>query len=103
VLWDEFYRELGLMDVGSLGMTEHRYTIGDLVRVRTNVSMQAVQGSLKRPDRNGTNGIYEITSLLPELGSGEPQYQVTSCVDQADYVVRESQLIGSPLPPPFHR
>ncbi len=91
------------MDVGSLGMTEHRYTVGDLVRIRTNGSMQPVQGSLKRHDGNGTNGIYEITSLLPELASGEPQYQITSYVDQADCVVRESQLIGSPLPPPFQR
>ena len=94
---------LGLRNIELLDMTEHRYTIGDLVRVRASVSVQPVQGSPNRPDHSRANGIYEVSSLLPELVSGEPQYQVTGCVDQASYVVRESQLIGSPLPPPFHR
>lgn len=86
---------LGLRTIDLLDMTEHRYTIGDLVRVRASVSVE--------PSHGPANGIYEVTSLLPELVSGEPQYQVTSCVDQANHVVRESQLIASPLPPPFHR
>ena len=94
---------LGLRNTDLLAMTEHRYTIGDLVRVRASVSVRPVQGSPKRPDHSRVNGIYEVTSLLPELVSGEPQYQVTSCVDQANYVVRESQLIACPLPPPFRR
>ncbi len=91
---------LRLKDIDLLNMTEHRYMVGDLVRVRAIASMQPVQGSPNRPNHSRANGIYEITSLLPELVSGEPQYQVTNCVDQAEYVVRESQLIASPLPPP---
>lgn len=92
---------LGLKDIDLLDMTEHRYTVGDLVRVRASVSTQPFQDSPNRLNHSRANGIYEITSLLPELASGEPQYQVTSCVDQAEHVVRESQLIASPLPPPF--
>jgi hypothetical protein len=91
------------MDIGSLGMTEHRYAVGDLVRVRTDVIVQPVQGSLKRPDGNSTKSIYEISRLLPELVSGEPQYEIINCADGATYVIRESQLVALPSPPPQPR
>jgi hypothetical protein len=41
--------------------------------------------------------------LLPELLNGEPQYQIRSCTDQADHIVRESQLIAPPSPPKLDR
>ena len=86
-------------------MAEHRYTIGDLVRVRVRAGMQSVDvGRFSAGiNDNQFSGIHEIMGLLPELLNGEPQYQIRSCTDQADYVVRESELIGSPLPPPFQR
>ena len=86
-------------------MTEHRYTIGDLVRVRTTARMHPVGAGRFSANSNDNQprGIHEVTRLLPELASGEPQYEIRSCADQADYVVRESELLGSPLPPPFHR
>ena len=92
------------MDIGSLGMSEHRYTVGDLVRVRMSAKKHPLGGrSYAETNDNQSRGIHEIIRLLPELASGEPQYEIRSCADQADYIVRESELIGSPLPPPFHR
>ena len=65
-------------------MIEHRYKIGDLVRV-------------DRLDHKRLGGIHEIVRLLPVLG--EPQYQVRSCGDRVDRAVRESQLIPAWRPP----
>jgi hypothetical protein len=102
--------ELGSTYVGSLSMAEHRYRIGDLVRVQgsVGVSLHSVEGNLDQLSSNRLKGVYEISRLLPELDNGTPQYQIRSCGDQAhgdqaSYVVPETQLIALPLPPPTHR
>ncbi len=86
-------------------MVEHRYRIGDLVRVQgsVGVSLHSVEGNLDQLSSNRLKGVYEISRLLPELDNGTPQYQIRSCGDQASYVVPETQLIALPLPPPTHR
>jgi hypothetical protein len=86
-------------------MAEHRYTIGDLVRVRVRAGMQSVDvGRFSAGiNDNQFSGIHEIMGLLPELLNGEPQYQIRSCTDQADHIVRESQLIAPPSPPKLDR
>jgi hypothetical protein len=91
-------------------MVEHRYTVGDLVRVQgsVGVSMHSVEGTLDQLSSRRLKGIYEITRLLPGPDNGTPQYQVRSCDDQvhgdqASYVVLESQLIALPTPPPLRR
>ncbi len=78
-------------------MTKHRYTVGDLVRVQGRISMRSV-GSDQLNDKH-LPGVYEITRLLSELDSGQPQYQIRSFDDQASYAVREVQLVALPLPP----
>ncbi len=95
--------ELGINLCYLTDMAEHRYTIGDLVRVRENLSAHPVgrfrvELNDNKPIGVGI-GIHEITRLLPELLNGEPQYQITSLGDRADHVVREVQLIALPLPP----
>jgi hypothetical protein len=102
--------ELGSTYVCSLSMAEHRYKIGDLVRVQgsVGVSLHSVEGNLDQLSSNRLKGVYEISRLLPELDNGTPQYQIRSCGDQAhgdqaSYVVPETQLIALPLPPPTHR
>ncbi len=99
------YARLGLTYISLRIMTKHRYTVADLVRVRasTSVSTHSVDGVPDGLNGSRFGGIYEITHLLPELVNGEPQYRIRSCGDPADHVVRESQLIASPLPPPFYR
>jgi hypothetical protein len=84
-------------------MTEHRYMIGDLVRVRMRASNHPVGPGPFSAETNDNRfrGVHEVIRLLPERLNGEPQYEIRSCTDQADNVVRESELIGSPLPPPF--
>lgn len=90
-------------------MVEHRYRIGDLVRVQgsVGVNLHSVEGNLDQLSSNRLKGVYEISRLLPELDNGTPQYQIRSCGDQAhgdqaSYVVPETQLIVLPLPPPSH-
>ena len=109
-LHDECSVEPGLTYVGSFSMAEHRYTVGDLVRVQGSVAvgLQSVQGTLDQLSSRRLKGIYEITRLLPGPDNGTPQYQVRSCDDQvhgdqASYVVLESQLIALPTPPPLRR
>ena len=109
-LHDECSVEPGLTYVGSFSMAEHRYTVGDLVRVQGSVAvgMHSVEGTLDQLSSRRLKGIYEITRLLPGLDSGAPRYQVRSCDDQvhgdqASYVVLESQLIALPTPPPLRR
>jgi hypothetical protein len=84
-----------------LSMTEHRYTLGDLVCVRMSARVHpvGVGRSSAEINDNGPSGIHEITRRLPELVRGEPRYVIRSCADQADYVVRESELMAPPLPP----
>ena len=68
-------------------MADHRYKIGDLVRV-------------DRLDHRRLGGIHEIVRLLPVLGEPQyqVQYQVRSCSNQVDYTVREDQLTPASRP-----
>ncbi len=84
------------------GMTVHRFKVGDLVRVRVNVSRNSGEALLDAIGQNLPSGIHMITRLLPELDSGEPQYRVMDLEKQSERVVRESQL-GSAMHPPQPR
>jgi len=76
-----------------LDTTEHRYSVGDLVRVQGSVSTHAVESLLDRLNHQRLTGVYEIVRLLPELLNGQPQYQIRGFDDEATYVVRD--------PPPW--
>ena len=79
------------------GMAKHRYAVGDLVRVQGRISMRSVDDD--QVNEKHLPGVYEITRLLPELASGQPQYQIRSFDNQACYDVQEVKLIALPLPP----
>jgi hypothetical protein len=83
-------------------MAGHRYSVGDLVRVQGSVSIHPVEGFVDQLKHQRLAGIYEITRLLPEL-NGQPQYQIKSFPDGPTYVMRESQLVALPPPPPSPR
>lgn len=76
-------------------MAEHRFRVGDLVRVWVSVSTQPSEGAIDVIAKNHISGLYEVTRLLPELPSGEPQYRVKGCSGQGERVVRESQLASA--------
>jgi hypothetical protein len=84
--------------VGSIDMAEHRFRVGDLVRVRASAAVSAslgVQRTAAIVDglaRSRTDGLHEVTRLLPELSDGEPQYRIKGCNGRPERVVRESEL-----------
>jgi hypothetical protein len=75
-------------------MTRHRFKVGDLVRVRATVSRERGEGFLDVISHRHIEGTYEVTRLMPELPSGEPQYRIKSTDDQTERVVREGQLVA---------
>jgi hypothetical protein len=76
-----------------LRMAEHRYRVGDLVRVQVSVSKQPNARGSNIVALNRSSGIHEVTRLLPAPSGGEPLYQVRGSNGQPDRVVRESELI----------
>jgi hypothetical protein len=76
-------------------MVEHRFRVGDLVRIWVSVSARPGEGVVNAIAKNHISGIYEVISLLPELSSSEPQYRVKGCGGQGERIVRESQLASA--------
>ena len=59
-------------------MSDHRFKVGDLVRV-------------------AAERIGEVVQVLPE-SDGEPQYRIKSCADFSERIVGESQLEAATRP-----
>jgi hypothetical protein len=87
--------ELGLSYVGFLSMAEHRFRVGDLVRVQVSISQQPNAGTANVVALNRSSGIHEVTRLLPTQSGAEPLYQVRGSGGQRERVVRESELIAA--------
>ncbi len=84
--------ELGLTYVGWLCMAEHRFRVGDLVRVQVGVGAKPDKGSLEAASCNRPSGIHEVTRLLPSMGNGELQYLIKGCAGQPERIIGEGQL-----------
>jgi hypothetical protein len=82
------------MLVGSL-MAEHRFRVGDLVRVGAGVDAKPDKSSFAAGSCNHPSGIHEVTRLLPSMGSGEPQYLIKGCSGQPERNIGESQLTSA--------
>ena len=82
-----------------LRMAEHRYRVGDLVRVQVSVSKQPNARGSNIVALNRSSGIHEVTRLLPAPSGGEPLYQVRGSGGQRESVVSEGQLIPASRPP----
>ncbi len=80
-------------------MAEHRYRVGDLVRVQVSVGRQPNARGSNIVALNRSSGIHEVTRLLPAPSGGEPLYQVRGSGGQRESVVSESQLIPASRPP----
>ena len=83
-------------------MTAHRFHVGDLVLTHFSVSTRL--GETVTGVRAGKHvpSIYEVSRLLPELFSGEPQYRI-KCDGQPERVVQESHLVAVvPKSQPHH-
>ncbi len=91
--------EPGLTYVGSPSMAEHRFRVGDLVRVQVSARTQLGAGTTNIVTFNRSSGIHEVTRLLPAPSGGEPLYQVRGSGGQRESVVSESQLIPASRPP----
>jgi hypothetical protein len=76
-------------------MVEYRFRVGDLVRVWVSVGARPGEGVINSTTKNHISGIYEVTSLLPSLPSGEPQYQIKGCSGQGERIVQQSQLASA--------
>jgi hypothetical protein len=76
-------------------MAEHRFRVGDLVRVWVSVNARPGEGAVDAITNNHISGIHEVICLLPLMGNGEPQYRIKCCADRGERVVRESQLASA--------
>ena len=72
-------------------MAQHRFKVGDLVRVLAGASASQGEAFLDALGHNRPTGIFEVTACLPETG-GEAQYRIKGGDDGSERVVRESQL-----------
>ncbi len=82
-------------------MSTHRYSIGELVRVRVNITTPIHGAFMDVIASSRPSGIYEVSRLLPRLKNGEPQYQIR-CVGEPERVVPESHLIAASCKPQPH-
>lgn len=76
-------------------MAEHRFKVGDLVRVQVGISLKPAKGSLDAVTCNRPSSIHEVTRLLPSMGNGEPQYLIKGCAGQPERIIGESQLTSA--------
>jgi len=76
-------------------MTEHRFKVGDLVRIWVSANARPGEGVINAVTKNHFSGIYEVTCVLPDLSDGETQYVIKCCADREERVVRESQLASA--------
>ncbi len=72
-------------------MRQHRFKVGDLVRVLAGASASQGEAFLDALGHNRPTGIFEVTACLPEIDS-EPQYRIKGGDDASERVVRESQI-----------
>ncbi len=79
--------------VSSLCMAEHRFRVGDLVRVQGSVCKQPSAGATNVVALNRSSGIHQVTRLLPGPLDAEPLYQVRAGSAEREHVVKESELI----------
>ena len=73
-------------------MSKHRFHVGELVRTQVSINMPIHDAFMDVIASSRPSGIYEVSRLLPELNSGEPQYQIR-CAGEPERVVPESHLI----------
>ena len=73
-------------------MAEHRFRLGDLVRVQVSITKQLNAEATNVVSLSRSSGIHEVTRLLPMSRDGEPLYQVRGGGGQRERVVRESEL-----------
>jgi len=76
-------------------MGEHRFKVGDLVRVWVSVDARPGEGVIDATAKNHFSGIYEVTSLIPSTDDGEPHYRIKCCADWGQRIVRESQFVSA--------
>ena len=75
-------------------MAEHRFRVGDLVRVQVSVSTQPGAGATNIVTFNRSSGIHEVIRLLPVRWNAEPLYQVKGSGGQRERVVRERDIVS---------
>lgn len=75
-------------------MAEHRFRVGELVRVQVSVSAQPGAGRTNVVALNRSSGIHEVTRLLPVRWDAEPLYQVKGSGGQRERVIRESEIVS---------
>jgi hypothetical protein len=76
-------------------MAEHRFKVGDLVRVQVSISKQPDAETANVATLSRSSGIHKVTRLLLMSLDGEPLYQVRGSGGQRESVVRESQLTSA--------
>ena len=75
-------------------MRQHRFKVGDRVRVLAGASASQGEAFLDALGHNRPTGIFEVTACLPET-NGEAQYRIKGGDDGSERVVRESQLAAA--------
>ncbi len=81
--------------------TQPLFQVGDLVRVRSNVSLGPAEALLNAFSRTSTvgctSGIYEVVRSLP-IESGQHQYRIKGGVPPQERIVQECQLTKASQP-----
>ncbi len=75
-------------------MRQHRFKVGDRVRVLAGASASQGEAFLDALGHNRPTGIFEVTACLPEIHS-EPRYRIKGGDDGSERVVRESQIAAA--------
>ncbi len=75
-------------------MTQHRFTVGDLVRIGGTASANRGEIFMDTIVHARPGGIFEVTACLPEV-DGEAQYRIRGGDDRSERIVRESQLVSA--------
>ncbi len=72
-------------------MAQHRFKIGDLVRILGSASASRGEVFMDSLVHARPGGVFEVTACLPEV-DGEAQYRIKGGDDRSERIVRESQL-----------
>ncbi len=83
-------------------MAQHRFKVGDLVRMGGGASANPGEALLDAIAHNRPAGIFEVIACLPEV-DGEAQYRIRGGDDHRERIVRESQLVSAVRPPQLRR
>ena len=73
-------------------MAQHRFKVGDLVRIGGTASANQGETFMDARVHARPTGIFEVMACLPEV-DGEAQYRIKGGDDQSQRIVRESQLV----------